>query len=36
MTAGLTAAELAQLEAICKKLAAAPMTASDKSEVLIP
>ena len=36
MTAGLTAAEQAQLETICKKLAAAPMTASDKSEVLIP
>ena len=36
MTAGLTAAELAQLETICLKLAAAPMAASDKSEVLIP
>jgi DNA-binding MarR family transcriptional regulator len=35
MTAGLTAAELAQLETICRKLAAAPMTASDNSEVLI-
>jgi len=37
MTAGLTAAELAQLETICRKLAAAPVTASDNSsEVLIP
>ena len=32
MTAGLTAAELAQLETICRKLACA----SDKSEVQIP
>ena len=32
MTAGLTAAELVQLETICRKLACA----SDKSEVLIP
>jgi DNA-binding MarR family transcriptional regulator len=32
MTAGLTAAELAQLETICRKLACA----TDKSEVLIP
>ena len=36
MTAGLTAAELAQLETICRKLAAAPMAATDTSEVLIP
>jgi hypothetical protein len=36
MTAGLTAAELAQLETICRKLAAAPMAAIDPSEVLIP
>ncbi len=36
MTAGLTAAELAQLETICRKLAAAPMAATDASEVLIP
>ena len=35
MTAGLTAAELAQLETICRKLAAAPMAATDASEVLI-
>ena len=35
MTAGLTAAELAQLETICRKLAAAPMAATDTSEVLI-
>ena len=34
MTAGLTAAELAQLETICRKLAAAPMAATDTSEVL--
>ncbi len=36
MTAGLTAAELAQLETICRKLAAAPMATTDTSEVLIP
>ena len=36
MTAGLTAAELAQLETICRKLAAAPVAATDTSEVLIP
>ena len=36
MTAGLGPAELRQLEAICLKLAAAPMAARDKSEVLIP
>ncbi len=36
MTAGLTAAELAQLETICRKLAAAPMAATDTSEVVIP
>ncbi len=36
MTAGLTAAELAQLETICRKLAAAPMAATDTSEVGIP
>ena len=36
MTAGLTAAELAQLETICQKLAAASMAATDTSEVLIP
>src|ERR1700720_3862183 len=36
MTAGLTAAELAQLETICRKLAAASMAATDTSEVLIP
>ena len=35
MTAGLTAAELAQLETICRKLAAAPVAATDTSEVLI-
>ena len=35
MTAGLTVAELAQLETICRKLAAAPMAATDTSEVLI-
>ncbi len=35
MTAGLTAAELAQLETICRKLAAAPVAATDASEVLI-
>ena len=33
---GLTAAELAQLETICRKLAAAPMAATDTIEVLIP
>ena len=36
MTAGLTAAELAQLETICRKLAAAPMATTDTSEVGIP
>ena len=36
MTAGLDPAELRQLEAICLKLAAAPMAARDKSEVVIP
>jgi DNA-binding MarR family transcriptional regulator len=35
MTTGLTAAELAQLETICAKLAAAPMAATDTSEVPI-
>ena len=35
MTARLDPAELRQLEAICRKLAA-PMAARDKSEVLIP
>ena len=36
LTAGLTSAELAQLEALCRKLAAAPMTARDLNEVPIP
>jgi hypothetical protein len=36
MTAGLTGAELAQLETLCRKLAAAPMTARDTQEVPIP
>jgi len=39
MTAGLDHGELAQLAAICRKLAgqpAAPMAAHDKNEVLIP
>jgi DNA-binding MarR family transcriptional regulator len=36
MTAGLTAAELAQLETICRKLAAAPVATTDTSEVGIP
>jgi len=36
MTAGLGPAELRQLEAICLKLAAAPVAARDMSEVLIP
>ena len=31
MTAGLTPAELAQLEAICQKLAAAPMAATERA-----
>jgi DNA-binding MarR family transcriptional regulator len=35
MTAGLTHGELAQLETICRKLAAAPMAATDTSGVLI-
>ncbi len=36
MTAGLTSTELAQLETLCQKLAAAPMTARDTHEVPIP
>jgi DNA-binding MarR family transcriptional regulator len=36
MTANLTSAELAQLETLCRKLAAAPMTARDTQEVPIP
>jgi DNA-binding MarR family transcriptional regulator len=36
MTADLTSAELAQLETLCRKLAAAPMTARDTQEVPIP
>ena len=36
MTAGLDPAELRQLEAICRKLAAAPTAGRDHSEVLIP
>jgi DNA-binding MarR family transcriptional regulator len=36
MTADLTTAELAQLETLCRKLAAAPMTARDTQEVPIP
>jgi DNA-binding MarR family transcriptional regulator len=36
MTARLDPGELAQLETICLKLAAAPMAARDESEVLIP
>jgi DNA-binding MarR family transcriptional regulator len=36
LTATLTSAELAQLEALCRKLAAAPMTARDTQEVPIP
>ena len=36
MTAGLNPAELRQLEAICRKLAAAPTAARDHREVLIP
>ena len=36
MTAGLDPAELRQLEAICLKLAAAPVAARDMSEVPIP
>jgi DNA-binding MarR family transcriptional regulator len=36
MTAGLNHDELAQLETICLKLAAAPMAVHDTNEVLIP
>jgi DNA-binding MarR family transcriptional regulator len=36
MTAGLDPAELRELEAICRKLAAVPTAGRDHSEVLIP